>query len=170
MIRIFCVLLSIAALVSGMNVSAQVHAEQNNTSKSKPKKVLLPQAYLGKSDFKGGPIKREQLNDLLKQGITSRDSAGKQYKVAGFEFGYAERMLYEDSAGNLVVMVDYLTEYCPGTVLTPGIQASIYDRFKPGDTVYIERVSVVRPRQIEGNDETTDEVIAGKGMKIVITR
>ena len=130
-----------------------------------PKKLLVPQAYIGKSDFKGGPIKKDDLCSLLKQGITSKDSTGKQYKVAGFEFAYSERMIYEDSLGNLMPVNDYMSEYCPGDTLSAGIAGSIYYRIKPGDTLYINRVTVFKAG---GNGE--DNKIMGAGVKCIITK
>ncbi len=85
----------------------------------------------------------------------------------GFEFGYAERMLYEDSLGSLMVVVDYLTEYCPGDTISGGISASIYDRIKVGDTMYFDRVSILKP---VGNSDEEGNVISGKGMKFFITK
>lgn len=156
-------------LVAGNVAHAQQakgDAGKINTTAVKGKKLFLPQAYLGKSDYKGGQIRRDELSKLMRQGVTSRDSLGNSYKVAGFEFSYAERNLYEDSASNIMVMVDYMTEYCPGDTLSPGIKASIYDRIKPGDTVYFERINVLKPTA--GN--ATGDIIAGKGMKFVITK
>lgn len=168
MSRIVSVLLSVLLLVVCQNAGAQQRkattAKASATNVTQ-KKLFLPQAYLGNSDYKGGAIKRDELSKLLRQGLTSRDSLGNRYKVTGFEFSYAERMLYEDSISNVMVLVDYMTEYCPGDTLTGGISSSIYDRIKAGDTVYFERISVLRD-----NSNTGGDVIAGKGMKFVITK
>lgn len=135
------------------------------------KKILLPTVYLGRSDYKGGPIKKDDFNRLLKQGLTSRDSLGNKYKVVGFDFNYAERELYEDSVGNLKVMVDLLYEHCPGDTITSNVSASIYERVKAGDTVYIDRVSVVRYLSNKSNKTQADSsAIGAKGMKCVIMK
>lgn len=155
-------LLLVTLLFTGVCTYAQKPAGK---TVALPKKLLLPQAYIGKSDFKGGPIKRDDLCTLLKQGITSRDSTGKTYKVAGFEFAYSERMIYEDSLGNLMPVNDYMSEYCPGDTLTAGIAGSIYYRIKPGDTLYINRVTVFKA---SGNGE--DNKIMGAGIKCIITK
>ena len=87
---------------------------------------------------------KSNLDNLLKQGLTSHDSTGKKYKVVSFDFTYVERNLYEDEVGNLMVTPEYLTEHCNGDTLRSIISASIYDRTKAGDTVFIDNVMVVR--------------------------
>ncbi|MCD6013553.1 MAG: hypothetical protein K0Q79_3415 [Flavipsychrobacter sp.] len=134
------------------------------------KKILLPTVYLGKSDYSGGPIKTEEFNKLLKQGLTSRDSLGNKYKVLGFGFNYAERALYEDSIGNAKIMVDILYEFCPGDTITSNVSASIYERIKPGDTVYIERVTVVKYLPKSNKVQPDADAIGAKGLKCVIVK
>lgn len=148
-----------------------------------PRKVLEPQAYLGNSANLGGNIQKTTFTDLMKQGLTAKDSLGRQYKVIGFNFTYAERNLYEDSVGNLMVKADFSTTYCHGDtlpeVLTRYIPASqskigeespgIYQRVKAGDTVYFDRISLLRhtPDAPLPPDSTA---ILGKGMKFVIVK
>ena len=134
------------------------------------KKIMYPTVYLGHSEFKGGNIRKEEFDKLLKDGLTSKDSMGNRYKVLGFEFNYAERQLYEDSAGNLKVMTDFLFEYCPGDTITSNISASIYERTKPGDTVFVNKVMVVK--YINKTDKTLPDTAAilAKGLKCVIVK
>ncbi len=124
-------------MVAGLKLTGQQKA-----------KVFVPAVYLGKSEFRGGPIKKDEFSNLLRQGLTSHDSSGNRFKVVGFNFGYGERQLYEDSVGNLQVMIDYASEFCPGDTVSDNIarnpNGSIYERVKPGDTIYFERVNVVR--------------------------
>ena len=119
----------------------------------------------------------------MKQGLTSHDSLGRTFKVIGFNFTYAERNLYEDSIGNLVVKADFSTTYCHGDtlpeILTRYIPASMsktneetpgfYQRVKPGDTVYFDRISVLRftPNSPLPPDSAA---ILGRAMKFVITK
>ncbi|HXS36751.1 MAG TPA: hypothetical protein VN721_08625 [Flavipsychrobacter sp.] len=117
--------------------------------------------YLGHSTLSGGTVNKFVFDSLLKQGLTSMDSAGVIYTVSSFIFNYAERNLYEDSAGNLVMLTDYLLEYCPGDTLTSDISQTIYQRVKNGDTLYFDRVIVKRPDSTEAS---------GKSMKFVITK
>jgi len=136
-------------------------------AKNAPRKLFLPQAYFTNTNFSGGVVKKDSLSKMLRKGISVRDSAGNAYKVYGFEFGYAERGWFDDSAANTVLMVDYLTEYCLGDTLSGGISSSIYNRMKHGDTLFINRVSVYR--NTNGNP-TDDDIILGKGIKCVITK
>jgi hypothetical protein len=144
-------------------IASATHAQEKSKVADK-KKLFLPQAYLGNSEYYNGAIKKDVLSNLLKQGLTSKDAAGNKYKVTGFEFAYSERALYEDSIGNLQVLVDYMFEYCPGDTLSPGVSSVIYDRFKVGDTVFFNRIHVLKPNSGSG------EVVSGKGMKFVITK
>lgn len=156
-------LLSIFFLFAGYCAHAQKPVAK--TVAPSARKLLVPQAYLGKSDFKGGPIKGDALCALLKQGVTSKDSTGKQYKVAGFEFAYIERMIYEDSLGNMMPVNDYMSEYCPGDTLSAGVAGSIYSRIKPGDTLFINRVTVFK-----GNNTDEENKIMGAGIKCFIVK
>ena len=108
------------------------------------KKIFRPDVSLGHSNLASGPIKKTELDNLLNQGLTSHDSAGKKYKVVSFDFTYAERNLYEDSIGNLIVAAEYLNEHCDGDTLRSVISGTIFDRTKAGDTVFIDNVMVVR--------------------------
>ena len=145
---------------------------QKTTNGAKPaaRKLLLPQAYFAKTNFSGGVVRKDTLSKMLKKGIAVRDSLGNAYKVYGFEFGYAERGWFDDSAANPVLMVDYLTEYCLGDTLSGGITSSIYDRLKPGDTLFINRVSVYKNTNRKGESLTEDDVILCKGIKCVIVK
>lgn len=175
MTRTAKVLFSIVSFAVCLNVLAQqkkpnAKADGGMRSDGHPRKIQLPYVYLGKSDFKGGAIKKDEFNRLLKQGLTSRDSLGNRYKVTSFGFNYAERMLYEDSIGNLKVMTDILYEYCPGDTVTSNVSASIYDRIKAGDTVYIDRVTVVKYLNKSNKVAPDSTALVAMGMKCVIIK
>ncbi len=176
MTRTVKVLFSFLAIAVCLNVLAQQKKPNAKTDGAKPgaeqpRKILLPYVYLGKSDYKGGPIRRDEFNRLMKQGLTSRDSVGNKYKVVSFGFNYAERNLYEDSIGNLKVMTDFLYEFCPGDTVTQNISASIYERIKAGDTVFIERVTVVKYLTNKSNKVYADSLAIGaRGLMCVITK
>lgn len=144
--------------------------QKSNGKTSKQDHILYPTVYLGNSTYMGGPIKKEEFDKLLKQGITSHDSMGYKYKVMGFDFNYAERQLYEDSAGNLKIMTDFSFEYCPGDTITHNIASSIYQRTKPGDTIFIDRVMVARYTSKTNKNQVDTNVIAARAMKCIITK
>jgi hypothetical protein len=128
---------------------------------AKPKYALLVPAYLGHTSLTGGTLPKPVFDSLLKQGISAKDSSGNAYTVKGFRFNYAELNLYEDSVGNLVKLMDYFIEFCPGDTITSTIAGSIYQRTKPGDSVYIDDIQLLKP---DGGSA------AGKQMKFVITK
>lgn len=176
------------SMVACVSVFAQQKAKsaagtKQPEQKAVPRRVLEPQVYLGNSANWGGTIQKNTFRELMKQGLTSKDSMGRQYKIISFNFTYAERNLYEDSVGNLVVKADFSTTYCHGDtlpdVLTRYIPASqskigeespgIYQRVKAGDTVYFDRISVLRytPNTPLPADSLA---IMGKGMKFTIVK
>ncbi len=169
------VILFIFLLAVGFHLLAQqksngkaANAEQ---SPSNSKKALFPTVYLGRSEFKGGAISKAEFDRLLKQGLTSSDSLGNKYKVVDFDFNYIERELFEDSIGNMKVMTEILYEHCKGDTITRNISSGIYDRSKPGDTVYIDQVSVVRYKPGKGNKPIFDSVVLGaRGIKCILTK
>ncbi|MFI5195821.1 MAG: hypothetical protein ACHQD8_01910 [Chitinophagales bacterium] len=167
-------ILSLVLLIAyGVNLPAQQAAKGKADGKQQGKgvtRIFLPPVYLGNSEYKGGPIKKNTFDDLLKQGLTSHDSLGNRYRVVGFQFGYAERNVYEDSVGNLQMLMDYAYEYCPGDTITAAIAASIYDRTKPGDTLYFDRVSVVKYLNNSTQPQSETESFAARGMKFVIVK
>ena len=158
----------------GVNLLAQ-HAATGKTDGKQAsknvgagKKVILPTVYLGKSDYTGGPIKKETFDELLKQGLTSRDSMGNRYTVTGFQFSYAERNVYEDSLGNLQMLTDLAQEYCPGDTLAGDISEIIYGRVKAGDTLYFEQVNVVIKNA--KNSSQPQQPIMARSMKFFIVK
>jgi len=170
-VKILFLVLSVAV---GLNLWAQQKSNGKADDKGGAmagKNILLPTVYLGRSEYHGGPIKKEEFDRLLKQGLTSHDSSGNKYKVVAFDFNYGERQLYEDSIGNLKVMVDLVYEHCPGDTITSNVSASIYDRTKAGDTVYIDRVTVVKYLSNKSNKTQPDSAAIGaRGMKCVIVK
>jgi hypothetical protein len=130
----------------------------SSTSSEVPKQLRV---FLGRSDKSGGPISKMEFDRLLKQGLTAKDSLGNTYRVDGFSFSYAERNLYEDSVGNLMMLTDYLSEFCPGDTVSPAVSNNIYYKTKPGDTAYFEQVKVALP---DGRK------LPAKSMRFVLTK
>jgi hypothetical protein len=142
----------------------------------KAKKAFVPPVYLGNSDYSGGLIKKKVFDSLLRQGLKSRDSLGNTYRPIGFDFSYAERNLYEDSAANLVVLTDFSSEYCTGDTLSADISTStenaqsIYQRTKAGDTAYFDHIKLhILPGNVIFSGRDTLPIL-GRGMKFVIVK
>ncbi len=143
---------------------------ENNKDTIKKKVVIVPHVYLGHSDFDGGKIKKQKFDSLMKQGISSHDSLGKEYKIIGFTFNYAEKNIYEDVNANLVVMVDYSLEYCKGDTLSSTISNSLYSRTKPGDTIYLDHIMVLKHKGETTEYQPDSTAILGKNLVCIITK
>ncbi len=182
--RIVNILLCVLVVLAGTTATAQEKTAKED------KHVFMPPVYLGRSDYKGGPIKNTTFNSLLKQGLTCHDSLGNKYRVVGFDFGYNERNLYEDSVGNLMTLMDYTSEYCKGDTVSTNISKtrktaisnyldgdpdandiskSIYERTKPGDTVYFDHIMVAK--YINATESLPDaKAIKGRNMKFYFVK
>ena len=181
--RTITIFLPIFLLAVCFNLSGQQKASSKPPANGKAtKRLLMPAVYLGNSDYKGGPITKEKFATLMRQGLTSRDSLGNKYHVVGFDFGYAERKVYEDSVGNLMRVVDFASEYCTGDTLGPDltrtgdtttegeVSYSIYDRAKPGDTLFFDHVMVEKKGRNSLLSIADTVPIAAKGIKCVIVK
>ena len=139
------------------------HTESKATEKSAEKdklpkkKAFKPGVYLGREGFAGGPIKAAHFDSLLKQGLFCHDSAGNYFTIVSFNFNYAERRLYEDSAGDMHLMMDNSSETCLGDTISSDISSDIYERIKHGDTVVFNQVIVTR----KNATHATDTFLAG---------
>lgn len=150
-------------LCAALSLFAQNPKPDNKAvAAKKDTSVYFVPVYLGQSQYKGGPIPKAKFDELLRHGLTARDSAGNKYNVLGFMFTYVERNLYEDSVGKLIIMPDYLSEYCEGDTIGTNIATSIYERTKQNDTVYFDDISL--RKQADGSGGV------GRPMRFVITR
>ena len=190
--RLAGILLLTLLLTTGFDLSAQQKKVDHEPTLNGKKSIHLfkPPVYLGHSENTGGPIKKDVFNNLMKQGLTAHDSLGNRYRIVGFDFGYAERNFYEDSVGNLIAMTDFLSEHCTGDSLpgditqtksteiknyldgTPDngdVSRSIYNRTKPGDTVYFDKILVAK--YINATQSLPDSAaILGRSMKFWIVK
>ncbi len=159
----------VAALIMGTAINLWAQAGKKPAKKATTpapvktvapaqRKVLTPGIYLGNEQFGGGAITTTRFSNLLRQGIKSHDSTGNSYEVINFTFGFAERRMYEDSAGtDLHMITDYMSEPCVGDTISESISNEIYDRIKPGDTVYLSNVLVRR----KNAHVSTDTMLGG---------
>lgn len=162
--RIIFSFLLLTGLLSVTELTAQKVKKDDGkgkTVKHEPVATASIRAFLGKSELSGGTISKQNFDTYLKQGLTAKDSAGNAYKINGFTFSYGERNLYEDSVGNLMVLTDYLTEFCPGDTITPAIANNIFYKTKPGDTAYFDNIKVLTP---DGKQ------VKAKAIKFVLTK
>jgi len=158
------VLLCFAASMWAQNTKQTAAPGAQAAKTGKKDSVVIPyiHVYLGKSQYTGGTIPKAKFDELLKQGVTSRDSLGNSYTVVGFTFSYAERNLYEDSVGKLMIQSDYLSEYCEGSMLPDHVLNAMMERTKPKDTAYFDNITLRKQSDNSG--------AYGKPMRFVITR
>lgn len=155
--RTYHILILLFALVA-LHAIAQTKDKDKDKKEQKPKPIPV---YLGNTNLDDGKISVSEFNKLIKQGLTSKDSLGRPYRVDGFLLTYAERNLYEDSVGKLMWVTDFLSEICYGDSLSTFLKQNITERSKPGDTVYFDQITVISP---EGKGTH------GKGMRFALTK
>ncbi len=166
-------MLPILLLVAGLNLLAQQKANGKTDKQGKntaAKKIFMPTVYLGNYQCNGGAVHKGELMQLLKQRLTSKDSLGGRYKVLEFTFTYAERNLYEDSIGNPLITTDYASEYCPGDTISTNISSNIPDRLKAGDSLFFDRIKIVRYIKNTNNTYPDSTAFEGRPFKCYIVK
>ena len=166
------ILLPILLLVAALNLLAQQKTTGKNDKQSKPacKKVFMPAVYLGNYQCSGGPLKKADLEQLLRHQLTSKDADGTKYKILEFTFTYAEAQMYEDSIGNPLFTTDYASEYCPGDTVSASISANMPSRLKPGDSVFFDRIKIVRYTKNGTGTMPDTTAFEGKPFKCYVIR
>lgn len=173
-----------------MAAGTALHGQQKKTSipgsnaaaKTGARKLLIPDVFLGTSAYTHTCLPVSEFETYMRQGLTSRDSSGNKYKVVGFEFGLLELRWYEDEVGNPMKMKDYSGGYCNGDTLPANIVNPSYDndsvmvvpglykRMKPGDTLYFDKITVVRYKPGTNTPMPDSTAIGAKGMKFGIVK
>ena len=160
--RVFQTILVLIGTLVLFTAQADEKNQKEVKQKKDPRASWIP-VYLGHSDMDSGLISKPMFDSLLVQGWYSRDTSGKEFKVTGFMLTFCERMIYEDSAGNIMPVTDYLSEYCFDSKLKPHQEDALLRRAKRGDTVIFEDIRL----------ESIDSVkrpAHGHPMKLIITR
>ncbi len=107
------------------------------------KKIYKYKTFLGCQQESSMHMDKDSFCTLLQQPLCAKDSAGKSYKIRSFEITYAERGLYEDSAGLPIVVTDYQNDAFSGDTVNSYWKKMLQERFYKGDTVYIEHVVLI---------------------------
>jgi hypothetical protein len=141
----FC-LLSILLVcgIASITIAQRTAKVKKGEQKGKPAtRVVTPvvPVTLGKSSHQSGPLTKDVFDSLIKQGLYADG-----YDVKSFTFSYAELNYYEDSVGNPIRVFDQSIEYCSGNMLSSVVSSSIFDRTKPGDTVYIDQIKLLNAK------------------------
>lgn len=147
-----------AAITLGPGAMARSGEKEEKNKKSEMPPVPV---YLGESDYQGGEIPQRIFDSLMAQGLRARDSAGLDYQVEGFLLSFAERNLYEDSVGNLIVLTDLHSHYCFGDSLDLFLKNNLPDRTKAGDTIYFDHIKLTHPQGF---------ALYGQSMRFILIR
>jgi len=115
--------------------------------------------FLGCTEMDMQMLSKKTFDSLIALPLCAKDTGNRYFKVQSFDILYAERGLYQDSAGLPIIFTDYTNIRCDSNVV-PKAWVNIFNqRSYRGDTVYIENVKVL------GSDNKSHE---GKGLKIII--
>lgn len=116
-------------------------------------------AHLGCMDNDISTLGKESFDSLIALPLCGKDSSHTVFPIQGFEIIYAERGLYQDSAGLPIIFTDYTTMQCTGNTLSKNWVDLFKERSYKGDTVFIENIKVL------GNDNKSYQA---KALKIII--
>ncbi len=156
---------SAAVFVLGVTLSGTAFAQRAadaNDGATKPVAKKIPEAavFLGSTTLNGGVIPDAVFDSLARLPVTAQAKDGSIAQVLGYTLTFAERSIAEDSVGNPILAVDYFSEICSGDTLNAVLRNNLFDRTKPGDTVWYDRIQVA----------TAAGQTGGKTMKFVIGR
>lgn len=155
----------ILLLFAGAFAALTVLADEKDQAKDKkrqPKPVPLS-VYFGSSHIDSAAVKKPLFDSLITQELTCTDSNGRVFNVTQFRFTFCERVLYEDSVGNPLLLTDYHAEFAIDNKLDDFQRDVLLRRAKPGDTLIIEKIT------LEAADSTKAGA-HGKPIKLIITR
>ena len=123
-----------------------------------PKKYPY-QSYLGCREADVSFLPKTSFDSLIALPLCAKDSHRNAANVQSFDIIYAERGLYQDSAGLPIIYTDYSTFKCDGASIPKNVVEMFKEHSYKGDTVFFENVKVLGPDQ---------KSHPCKGMKVII--
>jgi hypothetical protein len=115
--------------------------------------------YLGCIKSADLTLSKRSFDSLIALPFCAKDSTMKSFPIQSFKIIYAERGLFQDSAGLPIIVTDYTEFPVEGSTLPKLWVNQFKERSYKGDTVIIQHVKVLGP------DKKSH---ACKGMKIII--
>lgn len=103
---------------------------------------LAYKAYLGCTTSGSVNLNKQAFDNLIAQPLCARDSNQLPVTIQSFEILYAERGLYQDSAGLPIIFTDYTRIPVEGNQLDKKWINEFVERSYKGDTVFIQNVKV----------------------------
>lgn len=116
--------------------------------------------YLGCMESADLKLSKKSFDSLIALPFCAKDTSMQSYPIQSFRILYAERGLFQDSAGLPIIVTDYTEIPVEGSSLERVWVEQFQQRSYKGDTVIIQQVKVLGPE---------NKSHACKGMKIVIT-
>lgn len=105
--------------------------------------VYRHKAYLGCAVSDSSYLSKADFEQLMSKSMCAKDSANNTYKVTSFEIVYAERGLYQDSAGLPIVVTDYTFGKSNGDTIPQTWINTFQERCYRGDTIYFDKVKLL---------------------------
>ncbi|GBL36016.1 hypothetical protein EMGBS15_16110 [Filimonas sp.] len=102
-------------------------------------------SYLACSSMETSTLPKKSFDSLIALPLCAKDSNKNSVQVQSFDVIYAERGLYQDSAGLPIIFTDYSTFQCEGNSVPKNVVSLFNERSYKGDTVSIENVKVKGP-------------------------
>lgn len=99
-------------------------------------------SYLACSSMETSILPKKSFDSLIALPLCAKDSNKNIVPIQSFEIIYAERGLYQDSAGLPIIFTDYSTFQCEGNTIPKSLASLFAERSYKGDTVSIENVKV----------------------------
>lgn len=121
--------------IAGAFTLAQAQQQQ-----PKKKPVHKGKAFLADGKTNSGGISKAAFDSLMAYPLIAKDTLGREHKVLGYTFSYAERGLFEDSTGKLKIMTDYYGTETEKGLLPDYWLKTMRDRTKGGDTAYFDLI------------------------------
>lgn len=103
---------------------------------------LTYKAYLGCTTGGSVNLNKQAFDQLIAQPLCAKDSNQAPVTIQSFEILYAERGLYQDSAGLPIIFTDYTRIPVEGNRLDRKWINEFAERSYKGDTVFIQNVKV----------------------------
>ncbi len=99
-------------------------------------------SYLACSSMETSMLSKKSFDSLIALPLCAKDSNKNIVPIQSFEVIYAERGLYQDSAGLPIIFTDYSTFQCDGNTIPKSLASLFVERSYKGDTISIENVKV----------------------------
>lgn len=114
-----------------------------SSPEQKEKIFYRHKGFLGCSVSDSTYVNKADFEQLITRPLCAKDSSNNAYKVTSFEIVYAERGLYQDSAGLPIVVTDYSFGKSNGDTIPQAWIGTFNERCYKGDTIYFDKIKLL---------------------------